>query len=193
MTRVKSQVNITSSQKLESSPTKGGITAENGSETEITDTFALLQNTRFTSLPSHWNAKGSRPTAPLIKRQLPPCPPPFRHSCLQDLPHTPLCAILCHREAQRTAAQPQRHRFFLRKGIRIVYQMICKKTLFPDQTRCLSEGQIQFSFTRFSLLGHLEYRCMFCFTSKNPLHYSNRLWCRTFILSKTKNAKPASR
>ena len=38
------------------------MTAENGSETEITVTFAMLQRTRFTSLPSQWNAKGS--TAP---------------------------------------------------------------------------------------------------------------------------------
>ena len=38
MTRVKSsKVNIKSPQKLESSPTKAGITAENGSETESTD------------------------------------------------------------------------------------------------------------------------------------------------------------
>ena len=52
---------------------------------------------------------------------------------LQDLPPTRLCAFLCHREALRTAARPQRHRFFLRKGIRIVYQMICKKMLHPGQ------------------------------------------------------------
>ena len=52
---------------------------------------------------------------------------------LQDLPPSWLRAFLCHREVRRTAARPQRHRFFLRKGIRMVYQMISLKIFLVGQ------------------------------------------------------------
>ena len=52
---------------------------------------------------------------------------------LQDLPPTRSRAFLCHREAHRRAARPQRQRFVLRKGTRIIYQMVYKKALLPGQ------------------------------------------------------------
>ena len=80
----KSSVNIASSQKLESSPTKAEITAENESETESTDTFAILQSRRFTSLLSQWNAKSSTAPLPLlVKRARGAAVLPLRHPCLR--------------------------------------------------------------------------------------------------------------
>ena len=104
---------------------------------------------------------------------------------LQDLPPTRLRVFLCHREVQRTAARTQRHRFFLRKRIRIFHQMICKNHA-PSTPKLRAYPKDKRSCSFRDLLRQIGCRSICCFT-KSESATSDRLWCRTFVKKKPKD------